>query len=176
MTDELLDPVNDKDEVIGTVFKSQAHQDPKLIHREISVAVFNEKGEDLLQQRSMSKLIDPGKWIISVAGHVGAGEDPKEAARREVKEELGLDIDPIYFEKQFLTTKGKESRFFWIYLCHVQGRPQLELSQNEVMDARWVKLSKLNEFSRQNYFPEDSASYKFIVKMADVVLSALSTD
>lgn len=34
---------------------------------------------------------------ITAAGHVGAGEDPNMAVKREVEEELGITIDPVYF-------------------------------------------------------------------------------
>jgi len=48
MQDELIDLVNEKDEIIGTVWKSQAHKDPKLIHREVGIAIFNTDGCVLL--------------------------------------------------------------------------------------------------------------------------------
>ncbi|OGD08383.1 hypothetical protein A2899_01460 [Candidatus Amesbacteria bacterium RIFCSPLOWO2_01_FULL_49_25] len=166
MADELLDLVNDKDEVVGTVLKSRAHQDPKLIHREIAIAVFNNKGEVLLQQRSMNKANDPGKWTITAAGHVGAGENPKGSAKREVKEELGIGVEPIYVEKEFSTHKDKDARFFWIYYATMEGDPRLVLDKEEVMDAKWVSVKKLAEFSKHNYFPLDSGSYKFISKIA----------
>ena len=50
--DELLDLVNEKDVVIGTVLKSEAHKDPTKIHRQVDLVIFNDKGEVLLQQRS----------------------------------------------------------------------------------------------------------------------------
>ena len=53
--DELLDLVNEKDEVIGEVWKSVAHKDPTKIHREVAIVVFNNKSEVLLQQRSFKK-------------------------------------------------------------------------------------------------------------------------
>ena len=88
--DELLDLVNEKDEVIGEVWTSVAHKDPTKIHREVAIVVFNNKSEVLLQQRSFKKSHDPGEWKLTAAGHVGKGEDPKDAAIRELEEELGL--------------------------------------------------------------------------------------
>src|SRR3989344_5920035 len=95
--DELLDLVNEEDEVIGTVWRSEAHKNPSKIHREIAVAVFNHKGEVLIQQRSMKKTNDPGEWKITAAGHVASGENPKDSAEREVLEELGIKVKPILF-------------------------------------------------------------------------------
>ena len=55
MDDELLDLVDENDNIIGEVLKSHANSDPKLIHREAAIAVFNTKGEVLLQQRALTK-------------------------------------------------------------------------------------------------------------------------
>ena len=52
MSDELIDQVDENDEIIGSIFKSQAHQNPSLIHREVAIVVFNKKGEVLLQQKN----------------------------------------------------------------------------------------------------------------------------
>lgn len=57
MDDELLDLVDDHDVVVGGVWKSKAHQDPTLIHREVAVIVFSNKKEVLLQQRSQKKSV-----------------------------------------------------------------------------------------------------------------------
>lgn len=47
----------------------------------------------LLQRRALTKENWPGKWDVSVAGHVGAGESAVDAAIREAREELGIEID-----------------------------------------------------------------------------------
>ncbi len=105
--DELLDLVDKNDRVIGTVWKSEAHKDPSVIHREVAIVVFNKKGEVLIQQRSMNKKNDPGAWKITAAGHVGQGEDPKKAAEREVYEELGINIEANFLKKTFKKRVGK---------------------------------------------------------------------
>ena len=160
-----MDLVNEKDEVIGTVWKSEAHKDPTKIHREVAIAVFNEKGEVLLQQRSMKKLTGRGEWKITAAGHVGRGEDPQKAVVREAEEELGLKIVPKYFGKKFVIRGDKEARFFWIYYSIVKNHPSLKLDEDEVMDARWVKLDKLEEFAIKNDYDLLGNSHKIIVEL-----------
>jgi isopentenyldiphosphate isomerase len=56
-----------------------------LTHREVVIYIFNSKGELLLQQRSLQKKINPGRWTISAVGHVDAQEEPSAAIIREVK-------------------------------------------------------------------------------------------
>jgi 8-oxo-dGTP diphosphatase len=60
--------------------------DPK-----VAVAVFIERdGQVLLVRRAMNP--ERGKWALP-AGYVDYGEDPREAAMREVREETGLEIE-----------------------------------------------------------------------------------
>jgi len=59
--------------------------------------VFNKQGDLLLQKRSMSKDIGPGKWDTSVGGHVNPGEDVYSAAVREMDEELGIVLSDLQF-------------------------------------------------------------------------------
>lgn len=94
--EELLEVVNYKGEVIGILPRSHIHGNPSLVHRVVHVLVFNSKGELLLQKRSLTRDVAPGKWDTSVGGHINPGEDPLEAARREMKEELG----EIFFNRE----------------------------------------------------------------------------
>ena len=165
MKDELLDLVNQDDKVIGKVWKRKAHQDPSLIHREVAIAIFNKKHEVLLQRRSMSKTNDPGHWKITAAGHVGADENPKDSIKREVFEELGLNVQPIYYKKAFSTYKNKESRYFWIYYAIVDTPQKLKLNKQEVMDAKWVKVGKLEEFSKSSRYSLKGLSHKTILEL-----------
>jgi len=100
--EEIFEIVDEDDMVIGQAFRSQCHGNPGLIHRVAHVLVFNCRGEILLQKRSMSKDIQPGRWDTSVGGHLMPGEDYLDAARRESFEELGLvnpELTFLYYSK-----------------------------------------------------------------------------
>src|SRR3990172_7021722 len=88
--DETLEVVDKDGNVLGLAKRSEIHGNPSLVHRVVHVLVFNSKGDLLLQKRSMNKDVAPGTWDTSVGGHVNPGEDIPEAARREMKEELGI--------------------------------------------------------------------------------------
>lgn len=171
--DELLDLVDKNDNVVGTVWKSEAHGNPDLIHREIAVAVFY-KDEILLQQRSLKKVNGPGKWEITCAGHVGSSEDPKIASEREVFEELGFKVDLTFYKKVFSkhldsNNNPTESRYFYIYYSIVNNKPQIKLDKNEVEDAKWIKLSELKSFSLKNNYKLDGISHKTIIEIAKML-------
>ena len=60
--------VNPKDEPIGSMEKLEAHQ-KGLLHRAISVFVFNSEGEMLLQRRALKKYHSPGLWTNTCCSH-----------------------------------------------------------------------------------------------------------
>jgi len=103
-----------KDEVVGTVRRSEAHKDSSKIHREVAILLFTKDGRVLLEERSFKKDHEPGAWRIP-AGHILSGEDPENMAKKEVFEELGIKINPVFYGKKFSISEGRESRFFWIY-------------------------------------------------------------
>ena len=62
-------------------------------HLVIHVCIFNSKNELLIQRRHPDKIGWPGIWDISAAGSALQDEDSRMAAIREVKEELGIEIN-----------------------------------------------------------------------------------
>lgn len=68
-------------------------------HRASHVWIVTRSGFVLLQRRSLAKENFPGMWDVSAAGHLSRGESPEQAAVRETKEELGLDIDPSELDR-----------------------------------------------------------------------------
>lgn len=62
------------------------YQDPKL-----AVAVVVRRGEGIVMLRRSQNDRAHGKWILP-GGHVDRGEEVLSAARREVREEIGLEV------------------------------------------------------------------------------------
>ena len=95
---EWFEIVDKADRVVGRARRSECHGNPKLVHRTAHVVVFSPAGEILLQKRNADKDIQPGKWDTAVGGHLACGEDYLQAARREMREEIGLPEDqPLEF-------------------------------------------------------------------------------
>jgi 16S rRNA (adenine1518-N6/adenine1519-N6)-dimethyltransferase len=90
-SNEQLLVVDQNDQVQGHSARSEVHGN-NLRHRAVHILIFNQTGDVYLQQRSRWKDRHPLKWDSSAAGHVAAGEDYDQTARRELKEELGVDI------------------------------------------------------------------------------------
>ena len=163
--DELLDLVDENDNIIGTVWRSEAHGNIDLIHREVAIAVFNPKGQVLIQRRSMIKKTGPGEWRTTAAGHVEKGQDLGEGIIREVEEELGIIIDPIYSHKTFSRDeKNKESKFYYNYYA-VYNKDDVKIDNNEVMDAKWVDINQISDNDEEGKYNVGIGSYKLIMKV-----------
>jgi isopentenyl-diphosphate delta-isomerase len=81
--------VDENDNNTGVMEKLQAHQEG-LLHRAISVFVFNDKNELLLQQRAAEKYHSPLLWTNTCCSHPRPGEVLIESAHRRLMEEMNL--------------------------------------------------------------------------------------
>ena len=70
-----------------------------MFHATAHIWFFTSDKKILLQKRALTKKVFPGIWDISVAGHIGAGEEVLEGAKREVFEEIGLILEDKDFIK-----------------------------------------------------------------------------
>lgn len=160
--EEVVDLVNEKDEVIGEVLKVNANRDPSLWHREIAVILFDSDNRILFQQRSKNKVVRPGFWAISCAGHIPKGMDIDDAAHMELKEELGFDTSLLFIEKTLF--KGEnETHFINWYLGKYSGE-EISLEEEEVEQTRWFDKEDFEKFvqSGELSVPEDAeAARKF---------------
>jgi isopentenyl-diphosphate Delta-isomerase len=88
---EILEVVDADNKVVSLAGRREIHE-KALCHRSVHIFLFNTKGELYLQKRSLRKDQYPGHWDTSAAGHNDPGETPREAAQRELQEELGLTV------------------------------------------------------------------------------------
>lgn len=107
----------------------------------IHILIFNDKGELLIQQRAEDKKMG-GLWDISCGGACQAGEDSWQGARRELKEELGIDFD--FSEIRPILTANFDQGFDDFYIIKKNIKiSDLTLEQEEVKDARWARRDEI---------------------------------
>jgi isopentenyldiphosphate isomerase len=179
MSEEIFDIVNERDEVVGQNTRREVHA-RGLWHRAVHVLVFNARGEVFLQKRSMKKDIAAGKWDSSASGHLDSGEDYDACAVREVREELGLDLEHLaqrrkdaklkssfanfatlreeseLLEKLFKIDARKETgwEFCWIYRCESEG--PFVLHPDEIETGDWFTPDAVTKWVNEK--PQDFAS------------------
>jgi isopentenyldiphosphate isomerase len=91
--DERVDVVDDEGRTVGTVSRAEMRA-RRLPHRSVYVLVFDRRGRLFVHLRTPTKDVYPSHWDVAVGGVLAAGEDFDAGARREVREELGVDVDP----------------------------------------------------------------------------------
>lgn len=118
---ELFPVVNKTDRILRYAARSEVHGD-NLHHRAVHILIFNERGELYLQQRSRCKDRHPLLWDSSAAGHVMAGEGYDEAAKRELQEELGINV-PLKKVLKLSASPQTGQEFIWLYRGEIRGNP-----------------------------------------------------
>lgn len=143
--DELFDVVDEQDRVVGQAPRREVHA-RGWRHRAVHLLVVNAAGRVFLHKRSKTKDLFPSVWDSSAAGHVGAGEDYDESARRELEEELGCR--PERPPARLFKIEAREEtgwEFVWVYRVEAEGPFTLQVEEIEcgdwfVPDAidRWI--------------------------------------
>lgn len=140
--DELFVVVDKDDKVIDHRTRYDCHHNKQLIHRAIGVVIFNDQGQILLQKRSQNKDLNPGLYTISTSGHVDKGETYRQTAKRELLEELGIQV-PITQKKRFLAELGYETEMHCLFTARSNG--PFYPNKNEVDEVKFVSKTELKK-------------------------------
>ena len=92
MKEEQVILVDREDRELGVMEKLQAHREARL-HRAISIFVFNETDQLLMQQRAAGKYHSPLLWTNTCCSHPRPGESTDTAASRRLQEEMGFGCE-----------------------------------------------------------------------------------
>lgn len=79
----------------GTAPRRSVHDERTPLHLAFSLYVVDTEGRLLLTRRAIGKTAWPGVWTNSCCGHPRPAETPVDAARRRVREELGLEVGEV---------------------------------------------------------------------------------
>lgn len=143
---EYVSLVDEEDNEIGVMEKLQAHEQG-LLHRAISVFIFNDQNQLLLQQRAAGKYHSPKLWTNTCCSHPRPGEDLMDAANRRLMEEMNMKCRLRY---QFsFTYKAEldqgltEHELDHIFFGESNVLPSPEPS--EVMGWKYLSLSEIEK-------------------------------
>lgn len=159
---EIIDLVDTNNSVIGATDVETAHAQRQL-HRVVGVFLFDSSGDILLQSKTKHE-----KYDLSVGGHVKRGESYHDAAQREMREELNVNV-PLTHLSTFLPKNHKLGHFWAIYLGKLPSNWQfspteevkviVKMSMQELLSTSKSSpqlfthglLNTLPEFNRTNF-------------------------
>lgn len=115
-------------------------------HLGVDILALHEDGTYLLTKRSDDKDVYPGFWEASAGGAAKSGEEPLEAATRELLEETGLTADSMELVNVLFKDGGSHAMFY-SYLAHVSGdKNRVTLQEGETTAFKWVDRQGFLEY------------------------------
>ena len=146
-TEEQVVLVDEQGNELGLMGKTEAHE-KGLLHKAISVIIFNSKDEMLIQQRAFSKYHWAGIWSNTCCSHPRAGESFADAAKRRLKEELGITTplkQEFFFTYQAKDEKSglTEHEYDWVFTGTFDEA--FDYNKHEINDIKWMSKEALEK-------------------------------
>jgi 8-oxo-dGTP pyrophosphatase MutT (NUDIX family) len=109
----------------------------------LAVHVFFLKGDEILLLRRSNTGYEDGRLSV-VAGHVEAGETVTQAAIRESREEVGLDLSPDRMRAVgVMHRKSHDERIDFFLSCRIEAEEPRNCEPGKCSELLWTKLSAL---------------------------------
>ena len=180
--DEFIDILTTEGAPTGrTALKSEAHKNG-WFHATAHIWFFTSDHQILLQKRALTKKVFPGIWDISVAGHIGAGEEILEGAKREIFEEIGLELKEEDLIKigtrihQVSHANGiQDNEHHHVFIAKLKTSvKKLTLQKEEVVDIKlWdLKVLKDTKNIENVLLPRFHDYYCFVYDQIDLYLKS----
>lgn len=149
MSEEMFPIVDEYGNILGAATRKECHSGSFLLHPVVHLHVISPDGRILLQKRSASKDIQPGKWDTAVGGHIDLGESVDMALRREVREELNItDFKPEHLET-YTFRSDREYELVNVYCWHTPQTIVPEYDPVEIDDVRYWSVDEIQEVCGQ---------------------------
>ena len=126
-------------------------------HLVVHIWVLGNDGRVLIQRRSLDKPLMPGEWA-AIGGSALSGETGLQAAKRELFEEMGIDVNEVDFK--LVKNMVRKSSILNIFLvCRTIPVSELEFQEEEVSEAKWVHRNKLRQMIKNGEFHNYGKEY-----------------
>lgn len=138
-------------------------------HFVVQIWIINHEGKFLIQKRQPWKIIYPNSWDCAVAGAAISGDDSEASAIREVKEELGVDLN---LDTASLILSNRHPSWFadtWLVTQNINIE-DIVLQADEVADVKWVTRNELLEMIHSG----DFINYSYMNTLFEIIDSKIT--
>lgn len=157
---ELVDLYDENRAPLGRTAEREGEKAPGEYRTVVHVCLFDGQGRLLIQQRTACKRIWPSCWDVTVGGGVDAGETSRQAAEREVREELGYSLDLQGLRPSVTVNFDGGFDDFFILEREVDLTTLL-LQEEEVQRVRWATLEEIAEMQGR-FIPYPQSFLRFL--------------
>jgi len=137
--------VDKKDNVIGTETVEKCHERDGILHRGISILIFNKKNEVLITKRSKSKKLWPLYWDNSSSTHPYPSETYEKTGERRLLEELGFTCSLRFLFKFMYQAKyknvGSENEMCAVLIGKYNDK--IKPNSKEIDSWKWMDINEL---------------------------------
>ena len=159
---EMIDIFDENMKHIGAMEKDEAHE-KKQWHKNSHIWITD--GDSVLMQlRGKHVKNFPLTWDISAAGHFQAGETALQGAKRELKEELGIDWsfgdinEGAIIHMDMAENGAPIYEHIYLYFLKIKlDISELKLQAEELEDVKWISWKEFQNFINSDEvvpFPE----------------------
>ena len=154
---ELWDIYDENKQPTGrTMKRNDWHMKPGEFHLTVLGVIARPDGTFLITKRVMTKAWAPGWWEVS-GGAAQAGESSWEAVRREVREEIGLDVSKAdggyLFTYRRINPDEGDNYFVDVYRFVMDVKDEdLHLQEEETDGYRFATLDEIKGYAAEGKF------------------------
>lgn len=134
----------------------------------VHFCLFNSKNQMLIQQRQPFRKSWSGMWDLTTGGSAIEGEDSSMACQREVKEEIGLEVD---FKNKIadITFSGKNIINDIYVMVKDVDINTLKLQEEEVKQVKWASKEEIISLIQSGEFiPYKETFIELIFELKDI--------
>jgi isopentenyldiphosphate isomerase len=148
---EPVDVIDDAGKTLKVVTRQEMRR-LRLPHRSTAILVFHPDGRLFIHLRTPTKDLFPSHWDVAVGGVLAAGETYANGARREVREELGIDAE---LEELFPFRYSDDATIVQACVYRLVHAGPFQLQPEEIVRGEFAAVDAVMERSRHEPFCPD---------------------
>jgi len=115
----------------------------------VAVGFIVREGKIFVAKRAKTKKNFPGRYEL-VGGHIDRGESPEQTIIREIKEEIGIEVEVGQIVGAFTFEVGGEFEIEVAYLCYPLTDAEPVLDPNDHSEAMWIGESEVYKMEKDD--------------------------